>query len=500
VDHVKPGLRAVIYLRISLDRTGEEAGVTRQREDCERRCRDRGWQVVEVLSDNDVSAAGERKRPGFERLLSLLAEGQADVVVVWHLDRLQRSRKDEVRLYELCRSHDITVSIVRGPDLEWRTPTGRYLADNLGSLARMEIEIKSDRHKRANRQAALAGKRRSGRRPFGYEKDGKTIRETEAAALRGAYASFLAGVPLAAICRTLNDGGHLTPQAGATIVHKGVERVVSGRWTPGTLAYVLSNPRNAGLRGYAPLPGVGEPPLKGRPKIEVVGKAEWPGVVDEATWQAAVAVLRNPARKQVKPRAGKALLTSVARCGRCAAETGEDVRVWSGWATTTHGSYRVYKCSKHPHLTRKQDVIDEWIGDLMIARLSRTDAATLTQRQASTPDVDALRVQAQALRTSLDELAGLLGRRVLTVAGVEAESARLHTELAEVEGQLADAGRVDVLGPLVGAADVAAAWGGLSTDRQRVVVDLLAEVTLLRPKLGNGPFDPASVSVVWRTE
>lgn len=499
MDHDKPGRKAVIYLRISLDRTGDEAGVRRQREDCERRCRERGWQIVEVLTDNDISASGRRRRPGFERLLELIETGQADVVVTWAVDRLQRSRRDELRLYELGRSKGISVSTVRGVDFDWSTPGGRLVADMLGMAARFEIEAKSDRHKRANRQAALAGKRRSGRRPFGYEPDGVTIRESEAEVLRAAYDSFLAGVSLAAICRQLNDGGHLTPQAGTTQARKApdggmTERVVSGRWTPGTLGYVLRNPRYAGLRGYAPLPGVGEPPLKGRPKIEVVGKAEWPGIVPEEVWQAAVAKLADPARRQSKPNASKALLTGVARCGRCGAP------VWSGWATTTHGSYRVYRCSAKPHLTRKQGVIDEWIGDLMIARMSRPGAVTLTHRRGSAPDVEALRTRAQALRGRLDELAVLLADGTLTRAGVEAASARLRTELAEVEEGLADAGRADVLGPLVAAQDVAAAWAELGTDRQRVVVDTLIEITLLPPKLGNGPFDPDSVEVAWRTE
>ena len=203
-------LLAVIYLRISLDRTGDEAGVRRQQEDNERRCADRGWQVTEVLSDNDISASGKRKRPGFERLLTLIAEGRVKVVVAWALDRLQRSRRDELRLYELCREHGVTVSLVRGPDLEWTTPAGRFIADTLSATARLEIEAKSDRQKRANRQAAMAGQRRSGRRPFAYEPDGVTIRDAEAEALREAYASFLSGVSLGGICRTLTAAGFTT--------------------------------------------------------------------------------------------------------------------------------------------------------------------------------------------------------------------------------------------------------------------------------------------------
>jgi site-specific DNA recombinase len=474
--------RAVVYLRISLDRTGDEAGVRRQREDCERRARERGWTVVEVLSDNDVSASGKRRRPGFERLLTAIAEGSADIVIAWALDRLQRSRRDELRLYELCHARGVVVSLVRGPDLDWSTPAGRFIADTLSATARLEIEAKSDRHKRANRQAALAGQRRSGRRPFGYESDGVTIREPEAAALRDAYASFLAGVTLAGICRTLDESGFTT---GA-----------GGRWTPSTLGYVLANPRYAGLRGYAPLPGIGEPPLKGRPVIEVVGPAQWPGIVEEETWQAAVAKLKDPARRQA-PKSGKGLLSGLAKCGRCGAV------VWLGVATSAKGGYRVYRCSAARHLTRKAEPVEAFVSAVAVARLAWPDAVELTRTTARTPDVEALRLRAQAARARLDELAALFADGVLTRSGVEAASERLRAELSQVEAELADAGRVSLLGPLAHPGDADAvrlAWDALGTDRQRVVIDALMTATLLPPKLGNGPFDPETVGIEWRSE
>ena len=70
------------------------------------------------------------------------------------------------------------------------------VADILASVARQEIEQKSDRQVRANIQAAERCKRMGGRRPFGYESDGKTIRESESWAVRQAFDDILAGVSL----------------------------------------------------------------------------------------------------------------------------------------------------------------------------------------------------------------------------------------------------------------------------------------------------------------
>ena len=71
-----PGpLRAGIYVRISEDQSGERIGVDqRQRPDCLSYCQHRGWQVVEVFTDNDVSASrfSKKKRPAYQRMMGSL--------------------------------------------------------------------------------------------------------------------------------------------------------------------------------------------------------------------------------------------------------------------------------------------------------------------------------------------------------------------------------------------------------------------------------------------
>src|SRR4051794_20863678 len=100
--------KAALYLRISLDKSGEGLGVERQRDDAIRLAELRGWDVAEVIEENSVSAAGKKARPGFERLLEMISAGQVQVVVAWNLDRLTRNRRDTVRLIELGQQHRIT--------------------------------------------------------------------------------------------------------------------------------------------------------------------------------------------------------------------------------------------------------------------------------------------------------------------------------------------------------------------------------------------------------
>ena len=81
-------MRAAVYLRQSLDRTGEMLAIARQRKSCLELCDGRGWTPVEYI-DNDMSASNKRKkRPAFEQMIVDLAAGKVEAVVTWDLDRL----------------------------------------------------------------------------------------------------------------------------------------------------------------------------------------------------------------------------------------------------------------------------------------------------------------------------------------------------------------------------------------------------------------------------
>ena len=72
--------RAAVYLRISQDPTGEQAGVTRQREDCLALVEAQGWELLEVFQDNDISASSGKARPEYQRMLKAIRDGMVDAV------------------------------------------------------------------------------------------------------------------------------------------------------------------------------------------------------------------------------------------------------------------------------------------------------------------------------------------------------------------------------------------------------------------------------------
>lgn len=496
----------ISYARASQDRTGEELSVSRQHEDHRALAGERGVRILAELTDNDVSAAGKRRRPEFETALTLVKRGEASIIIATDMSRLTRGKAlDEARLLELGLKTGLKLWFKRAPDLDLSTAAGRYTASILIANARHEIEQKSERQRRASIQAAEQGRRTGGRRPFGYEPDGMTVRETEAKAVRDAYDAVLSGVPLGRIATDWNGRGLRTPQrlyvhgcdgtCAPTVRPRECPRHELGehsQWTAQTVRPLLLNPRYAGLRAHlseTKREGGGDP-RKLRLQ-SIVGAAAWPALVDEETWRAAVDTLTDPSR--AKPgRSPRGLLTGVARCGVCGAT------VHRGGAVSPRGkdSYPMYRCSGSTgHVGRKAQPVDQYVGQVVTGRLSRPDAAALLiDRQRS--DAAELRTAAQALRARLDGLAGLYTEGVLTEAGVRRESQRLRQRLAEVEALQVNAGRADLLRPLVGV-DAEEAWKGMDVDRQRLVVETLMTVTLLPPGRGTRTFRPETVVIEW---
>src|SRR5215213_5080559 len=212
-------MRAGVYLRQSKDRGGTGLAIARQRQDCLKLCTDRGWEPVEYI-DNDVSAYTGKRRPSYERMLADIEAGKLGAVVVWDLDRLHRRPVELEHFIELADRHRLALATVSG-DTDLATDSGRLFARVKGAVARSEGERKSARQKRAALQAAELGKPHLGPRPFGYERDGITIREDEAEALGAAYRKLLAGDTLTRIGRELTSAGFMTPQ-GKQFSHKAV--------------------------------------------------------------------------------------------------------------------------------------------------------------------------------------------------------------------------------------------------------------------------------------
>jgi DNA invertase Pin-like site-specific DNA recombinase len=449
-------MRAGMYLRQSRDQNGTGLAIDRQREDCLKLCRERRWDPTEYV-DNDTSAYSGKPREHYERMLADIEAGKLDAVVVWDLDRLHRRPIELEHFIDLADTHHLALATVSG-DTDLGTDSGRLFARIKGAVARSEGERKSARQRRAQLQAAQRGLPAGGPRAFGYERDGLTVREPEAKALRSAYAALLAGRSMVGIARDLNTAGFVTGRLGKPFNHSAARAV-------------LVNPRNAGLRAY---------------RGEIVGPAAWPAIVDEDTWRTAHAMLTDSERHRGPgSSARKWLLGGLALCGRC--DDGETtVKVTYREADAKGRNVRAYRCRKSSHLTREAGFCDWRVTERVIDRLSRDDARDLLIDD-DREDLADLRTEQSTLRMRLDQLAEQFADGTLSASQLRAGTDRLRTRLTDLEARMVHVDRAPLLADLVTAHDVRKAWEVAGLDRQRAVIDLLYTVTLLPRPPGRIP-------------
>lgn len=467
--------RAVIYTRISKDREGAGLGVERQHEDCVELAQRLGWTVVGHHSDNDLSAYSGKPRPGYKALLADLDAGRADAVIAWHTDRLHRRPTELEDYISTCEKHNVTTHTVKAGPLDLSSPSGRMIARQLGVVARYEVEHAVERMQRAKLQAATNGTYKGGRRPFGFDPDGVTVRPEEAAEVVKATESVLAGVSLRAVARDLNARGVLT-STGKT-------------WGPPDVRRLILRPRNAGLMEH---------------RGEVVGTACWPAIVPEDTWRATRALVTDPSRTTTTGSARRWLGGGLYVCGVC----GERVRAsTSGNGGTMSPAYRCTggrntNFSSGQHVSREASSLDAYVTAVLIERLSRPDAAALGAASAARSDTTDLHVERLSVQARLDELVDLYGSGGITGAQLQRGSDSLRQRLDALDEQLAAAASTSALtgvtGP--GAADV---WPTLDLGRQRAILDTVMTVTLHRSRKGRPPgwqpgqpyFSPDSVEI-----
>lgn len=443
-------MRAAIYLRISQDRSGEGLGVSRQRDDGLDLLRRRSWELHREYADNDVSAAGRKQRPEFAELLDDIRSGKVDVVIAWSLDRLFRTLRDRVALVEACKEHNVSISLVRGNDIDLTTPAGRLYMGLLGEIAQHEIDAKSDRQVRAHAQAAGQGRRVGGRRPFGYEQDGMTLRPVEAEHVRRAYADYLAGTPLLAVAKRWNKAGLLS----------GVVSPKTGEptsWDHSGVRWVLRNARYAGLRVH---------------NGEVVGKAQWPAIVTETTYRRTIALLDSSA-SDFKPRGGRRLLTGVARCGVC----DEPIHVGGN----KKGTPPVYRCPTGKHVTRRAEPVEAVVSEFAFRVLSTPEWAKQVVAAQLQEGEELLQAEADRIRGEMDSIAVERAAHIITPRQFSLMNTGYQAQLADIESRMSTTTRDNVVAALVADGMTRKKWDALAEDgpdKQRFVIGAILDIRL----------------------
>lgn len=430
-------MSTAVYVRISQDREGRELGITRQREDCLALAQRHGWGDLEIFEDNDrgASTRSRKKRPEYARMLAAIRAGTVKRVVCYSTSRLTRRPMENEELIQLHEQHGVKFSYVMTGEADLSTASGRMVARFLAAADAREAEENSERVKRETVQRAEQGRAHGGRRCYGLQADGVDEEPTEADNVRRWFASILAGGTIMAIQRETD-------------------------WHHSSVTAILRNPRYAGLR--------------------IVGGVEYRSpnspIVAEATWRAVQAILDDPKRKTSNGRAKRWLGSGLFICSKC----GIGVKVNYGNSSMA----RVYHCPKLIKggcgRTWLADRIDDWVNDVITARLAEPDLADLLPVHAD--DTTGLDREAAGIRKRLEQLADAFADDDdADAADFKRASSRLRDRLADLETRLAQTGKDGALSVLAATTDPSAAYAGLDDVKRRAaIVDALATVRLVQ--------------------
>lgn len=460
-------MRAAIYCRISDDREGRGLGVARQQQDCEELVRARGWTLVGVHTDNDVSAYSGKPRPGYRALCAEMAAERVDVVVAWADDRLHRHPRELEDWIDLVEAHRVEVATVTSGTYDLTTPEGRAMARVVGAMARQESERKSVRQLRKQRELAESGRTSGGgTRPFGYNDDRTTLHPVEAPLVREAADRLLAGETLRSVTHDWNE--------------RGVVTVTGKTWRLNVLRNVMRSGRIAGLRYH---------------RGALVGPAAWEPIITEAEHRQIRA--RFGGRQAPTPRVNP--LVGLLYCGRC------------GTRMIAHRAYsgkRQYRCSSEPdrggcgRMSSLADPLEDHLLDRIVDVLADGGLdAILAQRATATPDRERLARQLAEDEAALQQLTTdhyvdrIIGRDEFLTA-----RSALEQRASESRQRLAALSQAGVLSAVDPSEDaVRARWDAGSVEwRQSFVESLVVKVRLSPAVKGRNFFDPTRVHVDWR--
>lgn len=454
-------IRAAIYLRMSLDR---ELGIDRQREDCWALCKKLGWTAVEYI-DNDKSATKKNViRHAYELMCKDIEAGEIDAIITWRSDRLYRMLRDLLPLIDLIqgeqkRGRRIAIETCRTGLIDLTTDSGRMNAKILAAVSENEGEVRLDRQSRALEQLAASG-RGWGAPAFGFNGDHRNPKlvPKEAALIRKAYKDFQAGATLYSIAMEWNRAGYRTRPNKA--------RPTGNAWNSTTVGRLLKNPRNAGLRSF---------------RGSVIGKGDWPAIVDESTWEAACYIMGDPKRRTSHLYKRTQLLGGILRCGVCGKGmgTGKNSRGQAVYKCKNYGD-----CSGGP--VRRVEEVDGWVREVMIKRLETGDWVANTE--AEQENADALYEEAATIRTRMDSLANDFAEGELTASQLRIVTEKLQSKLADVETRLSRLSGTTVFKGLLGVKDIAAYWDGPKDEdptrrieKQRALILALCDEIVIQP-------------------
>ncbi|ATX67525.1 recombinase family protein [Roseinatronobacter bogoriensis] len=331
--------RAVIYARYSTDMQSA-ASIADQVRICRKLAQERGWEVVEVFSDEALSGESHL-RPGFQRLQQAALDGAFDFVVSEAMDRLSRDQEHIAGLHKRMRYLGIEIiTKSEGVITEMRVGLG-------GTMSALFLRNLAAKTHRGLEGRVKAGKSAGGI-SYGYRLDrqplpdgtfttgDRVIDPDEAAIVRRIFEEYDQGRSARTIAMGLNKDSVPAPRAGGKGSGTWSFSTISGNWKRGT--GILNNELYIGRLVWNRQRFVKDPDTNKRqarlnpPEEWVIHDVPDLRIIDDDLWERVkrrqgairddIVTARDTAPDQRAPRAERGkrpsyLFSGLLRCGCC---------------------------------------------------------------------------------------------------------------------------------------------------------------------------------------
>ncbi len=135
---------AIGYARVSTDRQADHGGsLETQATRIRAMATVQGAELLDLIVDGGESAK-TMNRPGFQRLLAVVKQGEVEAVIVAKLDRLTRSVRDLCALLDLFDKRRVALISV-AESLDTSTAAGRLVITIMGAISRWEPKAIGER-------------------------------------------------------------------------------------------------------------------------------------------------------------------------------------------------------------------------------------------------------------------------------------------------------------------------------------------------------------------
>jgi len=223
-------MKACIYTRVSTEKQDMDGySLDEQERLCKATIESREMEYCGTFSDPGISGK-TMERPGLQKMIAAIEQGDVEAVVILKLDRLSRSQKDTLTIIEdIIIANGVALVSVKEA-LDTSTPWGRAMIGILASFNQLDRENIVQRTTMGRNAKAAQGGYAGGRPPYGYDAvDGNlAVKEKEAAVVRRIFEMHESGMALRKIADELAKEG-IKNASGSNITFPTVNVIIKNK-------------------------------------------------------------------------------------------------------------------------------------------------------------------------------------------------------------------------------------------------------------------------------